>query len=133
MEDYDSSTSHDLEDNSDIPNDFFNDQDDLDDYEMLLRLDDTIGPAKDRGLSELALLAHLPTRLYSGASKRAVRLGEELACVICLCDFERGDKILQLLDCDHSFHTECAYNWLKINAVCPICRVSVKLSPLAWP
>lgn len=45
-------------------------------------------------------------------------------CVICLGNFNCGDKILIHPECHHTFHRECIVQWLKINFnnCCPICK-----------
>eukprot|EP00347_Sterkiella_histriomuscorum_P004125 403361658 len=44
-------------------------------------------------------------------------------CAICLNKFESNEDIV-LLKCDkrHSFHPDCAKEWIKIKATCPLCR-----------
>ena len=50
----------------------------------------------------------------------------ENECIICLLDYEQGDKIVQL-KCDHRhyFHEECAKIWCQKKSHCPICNKSV--------
>lgn len=47
------------------------------------------------------------------------RSGEE--CAICLNDF-RDDERLRAMPCSHAFHYHCISQWLRRNAVCPLCR-----------
>jgi hypothetical protein len=55
---------------------------------------------------------------------------EELACTICLIEYQHGDEIQRngFLDmsksCDHIFHPECITAWIRTscNAKCPCCR-----------
>lgn len=42
-------------------------------------------------------------------------------CVICLTDFQEGDKAI-ILPCTHLFHSECIRNWFQRNNTCPICK-----------
>lgn len=45
-------------------------------------------------------------------------------CVICLSEFENGDKLI-VLPCDHEFHADCIKPWiLKKSNKCPICKRS---------
>jgi len=46
-------------------------------------------------------------------------------CTICLCDIEKGEKIIKLT-CSHYFHEECLKEYLEeYDYKCPICRVDV--------
>ncbi|CAO2179443.1 unnamed protein product [Urochloa humidicola] len=47
------------------------------------------------------------------------RSGEE--CAICLNDF-RAQETLRAMPCAHAFHHNCISQWLRRNAVCPLCR-----------
>ena len=48
-----------------------------------------------------------------------------LICIICQNKFIESDKI-NLLNCQHSFHSICLKKWLlKYNHSCPICRTIV--------
>ena len=48
-------------------------------------------------------------------------------CVVCLCEFEEGEKGRVLPRCNHSFHTECIDMWLHSHSTCPLCRTPVVL------
>lgn len=43
------------------------------------------------------------------------------SCSICLDDYVMEDKIT-VLPCGHKYHYNCISNWLKRNAVCPLCK-----------
>eukprot|EP00934_Nitzschia_sp_Nitz4_P006573 Nitzschia sp. Nitz4//scaffold111_size72815//7911//8426//NITZ4_005778-RA/size72815-snap-gene-0.106-mRNA-1//-1//CDS//3329533144//6563//frame0 len=45
-----------------------------------------------------------------------------LACAICLCNFEAGDKLSKGRVCGHVFHQECLAMWLPKSTTCPMCR-----------
>ncbi|GBG31596.1 E3 ubiquitin-protein ligase RNF13 [Hondaea fermentalgiana] len=46
-------------------------------------------------------------------------------CVICICDFEDGEK-LTVLPCGHGYHKECIEPWLiHKSSLCPICKQSI--------
>eukprot|EP00271_Cylindrocystis_brebissonii_P012946 TRINITY_DN32465_c0_g1_i1.p1 TRINITY_DN32465_c0_g1~~TRINITY_DN32465_c0_g1_i1.p1 ORF type:complete len:266 (-),score=46.70 TRINITY_DN32465_c0_g1_i1:397-1194(-) len=50
--------------------------------------------------------------------------GEEPQCTVCLLEYRKGD-LLDVLPCDHAFHTICLDEWLASHTTCPICRVSL--------
>ena len=48
------------------------------------------------------------------------------SCVICLDDFEKGDKLV-VLPCGHEFHKDCIGPWLlKKSNLCPVCKQSFR-------
>lgn len=47
-------------------------------------------------------------------------LGKE--CVICLCDFSKGERVKILPKCNHGFHVRCIDKWLSSHSSCPTCR-----------
>lgn len=48
----------------------------------------------------------------------------QTTCMICLEDFELGDKCRRL-PCGHVFHEKCIDEWLKRCTDCPICKANV--------
>ncbi|KAJ9140343.1 hypothetical protein P3X46_031002 [Hevea brasiliensis] len=67
-------------------------------------------------------LKNLPCFDYMAAQR-----GESsfVDCVVCLENFNVGDKCRLLPNCKHSFHTQCIDSWLLKSPICPICRTSV--------
>lgn len=53
---------------------------------------------------------------------------EELECVICLSDIEKGEIGRCLPRCGHAFHMECIDMWLSSHCNCPICRAPIVVS-----
>ncbi|RZC55048.1 hypothetical protein C5167_013909 [Papaver somniferum] len=43
-------------------------------------------------------------------------------CAICLSEFEIGDEIRVLPQCNHGFHVTCIDTWLGSHSSCPSCR-----------
>uniref|UniRef100_K3ZL57 RING-type domain-containing protein n=3 Tax=Setaria italica TaxID=4555 RepID=K3ZL57_SETIT len=52
--------------------------------------------------------------------------GSDDCCAICLQDLDYSDKAhpvpLRAMPCSHTFHEHCIFEWLRRNAVCPLCR-----------
>ncbi|KAI4323078.1 hypothetical protein L6164_022714 [Bauhinia variegata] len=46
-------------------------------------------------------------------------------CSICLGEFEKGDKVRILPQCNHGFHVRCIDAWLVSHSSCPNCRRSL--------
>lgn len=53
-----------------------------------------------------------------------VLLPEDAECCICLIPYEDGSGI-HTLPCNHHFHSACIAKWLKMNAVCPLCKYNI--------
>ncbi|KAJ4808010.1 RING-H2 finger protein ATL1P [Rhynchospora pubera] len=51
-------------------------------------------------------------------------------CVVCLCQMQQGEKVVQLPFCRHLFHKTCIHPWLARNLTCPICRSSMHVQCL---
>lgn len=43
-------------------------------------------------------------------------------CSVCQSNFQQGDKVSTLDDCQHTFHYDCISEWGKYKADCPVCR-----------
>lgn len=50
--------------------------------------------------------------------------GRELACAICLSDFEAGEQVRKT-QCGHQFHVACIDVWLRQCSSCPLCNQDV--------
>lgn len=82
------------------------------DYETLLRLDDTVArpTVSADGLDSLPM------------APPADFLGEE--CAVCLASFEAADEVSSL-PCGHHFHRACIGKWLgECSRACPLCGTS---------
>lgn len=66
----------------------------------------------------------LPTMVWTGTEP-------DEACPICLSPYVQ-DQELRVLQCggqgadEHRFHKACIDQWLRLNAICPLCRMSVR-------
>uniref|UniRef100_A0A5B7A3A7 RING-type domain-containing protein n=1 Tax=Davidia involucrata TaxID=16924 RepID=A0A5B7A3A7_DAVIN len=60
----------------------------------------------------------------AGTEKERVISGEDAVCCICLAKYANNDELREL-PCSHFFHKECVDKWLKINALCPLCKFEV--------
>ena len=63
----------------------------------------------------------LPQTVVNDASKLS---SEKKNCVICLTDFENGDKTI-VLPCIHLFHYDCIVQWFGSHNSCPVCKYEV--------
>ena len=59
-----------------------------------------------------------------GTEKERVISGEDAVCCICIANYENEDELRELA-CSHLFHKDCVDKWLKINALCPLCKSEV--------
>ena len=50
-------------------------------------------------------------------------------CIICLYEFNIGDKIAAL-PCLHVFHFDCIKHWLENELSCPVCKLEVTLTSI---
>jgi hypothetical protein len=60
----------------------------------------------------------------AGTEKERVISGEDAVCCICLAKYTNNEELREL-PCSHFFHKECVDKWLKINALCPLCKAEV--------
>ena len=58
--------------------------------------------------------------------KYQLRRGDQLdTCPICLDDYSKEDKLVELKGCLHVMHIDCCKPWLLQNKSCPVCRASI--------
>lgn len=49
----------------------------------------------------------------------------EINCVICLNKINSQDNVSILPKCNHSFHYDCLFEWVKVKGECPLCRLKI--------
>ncbi|CAI9787486.1 unnamed protein product [Fraxinus pennsylvanica] len=59
----------------------------------------------------------------NSAAELALRL-EDSECCICLYRYVDGVELCRL-PCNHHFHHKCITKWLRINAICPLCKFNI--------
>lgn len=67
-----------------------------------------------------------PSKLLEGGSGGLLASfdGDEQecpSCSICLCEYERGEKLIRL-PCDHLYHEQCLNSWTQNHVRCPLCN-----------
>ena len=87
---------------------------------VLARLHDP--RAQQQGATD-DIIATLPLVIISRDHLRQ-NSGDENACAICLNEMVVGEEA-RILQCKHLFHKQCVDEWLRVNATCPTCRMSV--------
>ncbi|URE14877.1 zinc finger family protein [Musa troglodytarum] len=64
--------------------------------------------------------------LAAGTDKERIVSAEDAVCCICLAKYVDNEELREL-PCTHFFHKECVDKWLKINALCPLCKTETQL------
>ncbi|MBA0875449.1 hypothetical protein Goshw_003783 [Gossypium schwendimanii] len=62
-----------------------------------------------------------------GTEKDCAIPGDDAVCCICLASYADND-MLKELPCSHFFHTNCVDKWLKMKALCPLCKCTVLIT-----
>eukprot|EP00347_Sterkiella_histriomuscorum_P003998 403362142 len=50
-------------------------------------------------------------------------------CAICLKEFENGEKLTEIPNCEHVFHEACLRKWFRQLQICPMCRGNIIKMP----
>lgn len=93
---------------------------DLNDYEALWELAENLGEVRRVGMDE-SEISILPVYVYKASETASESYSKTTECNVCLCEFVDGEQ-LRTLPCCHSYHVPCIDEWLKRNAICPVCR-----------
>ena len=72
------------------------------------------------------ILNYIPFTIIQDEPKN---LKDEPRCVICLSDFEIGQKV-SALPCCHTFHTKCLDEWINRKQKCPVCKFEITLKSI---
>jgi hypothetical protein len=87
-------------------------------YGSLSTIDDghlaTASSAENSSNNERCLDAYDDIGLVKGGE-------EEPSCSICLCEYERGERVVRL-PCDHIYHDSCLTSWTTNHTRCPLCN-----------
>ncbi|XP_042454355.1 E3 ubiquitin-protein ligase At1g63170-like isoform X2 [Zingiber officinale] len=62
--------------------------------------------------------------LAAGTDKERIISAEDAVCCICLAKYIDNEELREL-PCTHFFHKDCVDKWLKINALCPLCKTDI--------
>lgn len=57
----------------------------------------------------------------------------EEECIVCMSKMNKMSDNCGLLDCLHWFHYECAKDWLRREAACPLCKISTSRLMMTCP
>ena len=79
---------------------------------------------KNRDLQ--TIINYIPFTIIQDEPKN---LKNEIRCVICLSDFEIGEKV-SALPCCHTFHTKCLDEWINRKQRCPVCKFEITLKSI---
>ncbi|KAL5552311.1 hypothetical protein UlMin_002487 [Ulmus minor] len=71
------------------------------------------------GLDE-TIIGSYPKTLI-GESRRLPKANDN-TCSICLSEYKAKEVLRTIPDCGHYFHDVCIVKWLRLNAMCPLCR-----------
>ncbi|KAL6530779.1 hypothetical protein OROGR_014639 [Orobanche gracilis] len=86
-------------------------------FKFKMKKNKIAGNNKENGAAEGGIMA-------AGTEKERALSGEDAVCCICLAKYVNNDEVREL-PCSHFFHKECVDKWLKINALCPLCKAEV--------
>mmetsp|Transcript_17474 Transcript_17474/g.37774 ORF Transcript_17474/g.37774 Transcript_17474/m.37774 type:complete len:488 (-) Transcript_17474:144-1607(-) len=67
-----------------------------------------------------------PSKLEGGGGSlmKSFDDDEEPSCSICLCEYERGEKVI-CLPCNHLYHEPCLNSWTESHIRCPLCNYNL--------
>jgi len=72
---------------------------------------------------ESSIINSLP--MYQFKKNEAQERTVNVDCAICLGEFEGGEWLKLLPNCNHGFHVSCIDKWFQLHSSCPLCRSRV--------
>jgi len=96
-------------------------------YDVMLRLGESIGDVKKERwrVDAQSQIDKLPEFQFDATKVKGKDENDcDVKCLVCQFPYEEGEK-LRRLPCGHSFHSNCAAQWLKDNDICPYCRQTI--------
>lgn len=99
--------------------------------EELFELQTAVQRFQDRRFQVIAALPTWQIPEHDGSDLEAQRgeeEREEVECSICLGTMTAGDTVCEL-PCRHMLHQSCAEQWLRLKAVCPMCKEPIDSTP----
>lgn len=74
---------------------------------------------------EASTIRLLPTSRFQKNEEPESTTSINTECAVCLGEFEEGELIKRLPNCNHSFHSSCIAAWFRDHSSCPLCRSRV--------
>lgn len=90
-------------------------------FEIGSRMEFELPEHRINGL-EPTVVAAIPTMKFD---REAFSSAEDAQCAICLGEYQEKEVLRIMPKCGHSFHLSCIDIWLRKQATCPVCRLSV--------
>ncbi|XP_050883946.1 E3 ubiquitin-protein ligase RING1-like [Lathyrus oleraceus] len=72
---------------------------------------------------ELSIINSLPMYQFTKSEIQESLIDTE--CAICLGEFEEGEWLKLVPNCNHGFHVSCIDKWFQLHSSCPLCRSRV--------
>ncbi|KGN47355.1 RING-H2 finger protein ATL52-like [Cucumis sativus] len=74
---------------------------------------------------ETSMIRLLPISQFKKNEESESTTSFNTECAVCLGEFEEGELIKHLPNCNHSFHSPCIDAWFRNHSSCPLCRLQV--------
>ncbi|KAH9317451.1 hypothetical protein KI387_019220, partial [Taxus chinensis] len=66
---------------------------------------------------------NLPVSTFRKFAQRSGQTEDDITCAVCLSSFGEEDRIRELCNCCHIFHSDCLDKWIDHSQqTCPLCR-----------